>query len=51
MWLGNGYMIPMVKTPKGPTITPPPPTGDFIELEPTLDLIELEDSTDLIELE
>ena len=51
MWLGNGYSIPMVKRPKGPVTPPPPPTGDFIELEPTLDLIELEDSTDLIELE
>ena len=51
MWLGNGYTIPMVKTPKGPVI-PPPPSGDFIELEPNLFLVALETAlTDKIELE
>ena len=31
--------------------TPPPPVGDFVELEPNLFLVELETSTDLVELE
>ena len=52
MWLGNGYIIPAVKTPKGPVI-PPPPSGDFIALESGLtDIVALESGlTDKAELE
>jgi len=53
MWLGNGYIIPAVKTPKGPVI-PPPPSGDFIALEingPSLPDVVLLESGDKIEIE
>ena len=50
MFIGIGYTIPQAKRPLGGS-TPPPPVGDFSELEPSLFLVELEDSTDLVELE
>jgi hypothetical protein len=49
MWIGNGYVVPIINTPKGPG---PGPLGNFIELESNLFLIALESGlNDLIELE
>ena len=51
MWLSIGYTIPQRGDKNLKPGPPPPPQGDFVELEPNLFLVELEASTDLVELE
>ena len=33
MWLGNGYIIPIIRKPRGPVVPPPPPFTDCIIAE------------------
>ena len=50
MWLGIGNIIPITTIKTGGA--PPPPVGDFVELEPNLFLMALESGlTDKVELE